>query len=351
MGRAQPGPEFPFCSRGADRAAAEPHSALLPASPQTQPVCIMKAEMEESTGTPLSPRSHPHSPQAPGAIRAVRGGGQHAVYFNFSESFEGDFPLLLLNSDEPLGRLGHMWFRAHFFFLLYFCCGCCCCCCNSLLLTLSGRVPQGHLHPGVPEVGGDPTRALGVPSHAHLTPEAQHVLPWPSPQEMGIDGKNMEISPKPHFISSWCCRFQPTLPPARSLPVHHCLLLSWPRRSGESMQCTQTCSDHTLQVAARSYVGQCMEPGARAWVKSDLGTSGATLGFTPCPSPPAPCSVWPTSHPRHPIPKSQSIGSCAWSFSIAFNFLKGELLIYFWNNVGEEEGKMALKSTTKLPPP
>lgn len=138
------------------------------------------------------------------------------------------------------------------------------------------------------------------------------------------------------------------------LPVHHRLLLSWPRRSGESMQCTpgtQTCSDHTLQAAARSCVGQCMEPGARGWVKSALGTSGATLGFTPCPSPPAPCRARPTSHPGHPIPKSQPIGSCAWSFSIVFNFLKGELLIYFWNNVGEEEGKMDLKSTTKLPLP
>lgn len=29
-----------------------------------------------------------------------------------------------------------------------------------------------------------------------------------------------------------------------------------------------------------------------------------------------------------------------------FNFLQGELLIYSWNKVGEEEGKMTLKTTT-----
>lgn len=54
--------EFPFCGQGADRAAA---TAVLAASPQTQPVCVMKAEMEESTGTPPSPRSHPHPPHPP----------------------------------------------------------------------------------------------------------------------------------------------------------------------------------------------------------------------------------------------------------------------------------------------
>lgn len=54
------------------------------------------------------------------SVGAVRAGGQHTVYFNFSESFLGDFPPPLLNSDEPLGRLGRMWFRALFSFVIFF---------------------------------------------------------------------------------------------------------------------------------------------------------------------------------------------------------------------------------------
>lgn len=54
------------------------------------------------------------------SVGAVRAGGQHTVYFNFSESFLGDFPPPLLNSDEPLGRLGRMWFRALFSFAIFF---------------------------------------------------------------------------------------------------------------------------------------------------------------------------------------------------------------------------------------
>ena len=83
----------------------------------------------------------------PGCVSsgAARAGGQHAVYFNFSESFLGALPAPLLNADEPLGGLGRMWFRALFsfanFFLFFF-----------LLfvspLTLSGRVPC--VRPGVP---------------------------------------------------------------------------------------------------------------------------------------------------------------------------------------------------------
>lgn len=251
-GGAGAGIRSPFVAEGRTERPQNP--TVLPWQRPHEPnLCALRKQRWRRARGP--PRPHGAAPpRTPGAIGAVRGGGQHAVYFNFSESFEGDFPPPLLNSDEPLGRLGRMWFRALFFFLLYFFC----CCCNILLLTLSGRVPQGHLHPGVPAVGGDPTKALGVPSHAHPSPVAQHVLPWPSPQEMGIGGQNMEISPKPRFISSWCCRFHS---PACSLPVHHCI--SWARRAGESTQCThghavhtQTCSDHTLQVAARSCMGK-----------------------------------------------------------------------------------------------
>lgn len=75
------------------------------------------------------------------------------------------------------------------------------------------------------------------------------------------------------------------------------------RSAHTAMQCTHR---HAVIIHCRWQPGpawgKCMETGARAWVKSDLGTSGAALGFTPCPSPSARCSAWPSSHPGHPSP-------------------------------------------------
>lgn len=123
--------------RGAGRAApAQPPVPLaLPHDPPSYlPECVYNYTECRAAG---GRRSRAESAAGQRGV-----GGQHAVYFNFSESFLGDFPPPLLNSDEPLGRLGRMWFRALFSFVIFFFF------CNVSPLTLSGRVP--HLSTGVP---------------------------------------------------------------------------------------------------------------------------------------------------------------------------------------------------------
>lgn len=113
-GGAGAGIRSPFVAEGRTERPQNP--TVLPWQRPHEPnLCALRKQRWRRARGP--PRPHGAAPpRTPGAIGAVRGGGQHAVYFNFSESFEGDFPPPLLNSDEPLGRLGRMWFRALFFF-------------------------------------------------------------------------------------------------------------------------------------------------------------------------------------------------------------------------------------------
>lgn len=109
-----------LCEAPAAREAARSHwSPVVPSARLTLCLALVSAGCWESCcpQTPPAPPSYlpecvynyPGSrarrPQPAESAAGQRGaGGQHAVYFNFSESFLGAFPPPLLNSDEPLGR-------------------------------------------------------------------------------------------------------------------------------------------------------------------------------------------------------------------------------------------------------